>query len=250
MEEENGELVQAESVLLRGMEQCALNVESEALIVKALRVEEKCGHVDLVRHTLSALRHVDLSQHWRVMLEGALFGMCRGGYVTHTHTHKLTKCIAVELRAGRVEIARHVITHLTRIVPWSGALYVEGLRLESRAVKPSVSAVLSWLTAGLQHAPSYSPLYFTALSLIEQDGALLSLLPSLLSTALQHLSRELWWKLYLELALIDEKFNRLSSARNNYVKAALNCPKNLVWRVWVQGARFELSAGNVSIARR
>lgn len=74
MEEENGELVHAESVLLRGMEQCALTAESEALIVKALRVEEKCGHVTLVRHTLSALRHVDLSQHWRVMLEGALFG--------------------------------------------------------------------------------------------------------------------------------------------------------------------------------
>lgn len=154
------------------------------------------------------------------------------------------------MRAGRVDVARHVITHLTRIVPWSGALYVEGLRLESRAVQPSVNAVLSWLTAGLQHAPSYSPLYFTALSLIEQDGALLSLLPTLLTTALQHLSRELWWKLYLELALIDEKFNQLASARTNYVKAALNCPKNLVWRVWVQGARFELSAGNVAIARR
>ncbi len=82
MEEENGELVQAESVLLRGLEQCALNVESEALIVKALRIEEKCGHVDLVRHTLSALRHVDLSQHWRVMLEGALFGMCHSKYTT------------------------------------------------------------------------------------------------------------------------------------------------------------------------
>jgi la-related protein 1 len=111
---------------------------------------------------------------------------------------------------------------------------------------------LFWIFSGLRQAPNYSPLYFSALSVLAQEHspALHTLISPLIRYAAQHLSKELMWKLYLEFAAIEERHQRLSQARLALTHSVLLCPSNLRWRVWIQGARTELSAGNIQNARR
>lgn len=59
------------------------------------------------------------------------------------------------------------------------------------------------------------------------------------------------WKLYFELAQIEDRKGALDKARESYVKAVLSCPSSsLVWKIWLGGARTEMRFGHVDKARK
>ena len=50
--------------------------------------------------------------------------------------------------------------------------------------------------------------------------------------------------------LASARDSLLGNARISLVKSLLSCPANLQWKVWLAGARLELSAGSLAKARR
>jgi len=243
MEEENGHFSHAERILRDALCFCPFE---ESIIIKCLKIQEKLGNVHGIRHLLGTYRcRVELNTFWKVIIEGALF----------------------EARQRNVEVARTILYILSRHLPWCGAIYVEGIKLEMRLehcescvcvrrrqeyLEQRYQYQLYWVFAGLRHASNYLPLYVYALSVLaqEQMPAFNALISPLIHYAAQHLSKELLWKLYLEFAAIEERRGRLSQARLALAHSVMLCPSNLRWRVWLQGARIELSAGNIQSSRR
>lgn len=78
----------------------------------------------------------------------------------------------------------------------------------------------------------------------------LSAIEETIEEAMKCISRELIWKLYFEAAQIYERAHSLERARAYYVHSVSYCPNNLLWKVWLGGARTELNFGNVTIARK
>ncbi len=64
--------------------------------------------------------------------------------------------------------------------------------------------------------------------------------------------QELIWKLYFELAMLEDRASRFDAARHAMVYAVHHCPPNLRWKVWLAGARMELrtcDSTRITIAR-
>jgi hypothetical protein len=68
--------------------------------------------------------------------------------------------------------------------------------------------------------------------------------------AIQHISKELIWKLYFEAAQAEERAGNFDVCRAAYVEAVRNCPENLLWKVWLGAARTELNINNIVVARK
>ena len=67
-----------------------------------------------------------------------------------------------------------------------------------------------------------------------------------LSRAVEAVSHELVWKVWLEGALVEERFGNWEKTRVHFVKSIRSCPKNLQWKIWISGARMELRRGCAS----
>lgn len=67
--------------------------------------------------------------------------------------------------------------------------------------------------------------------------------PKFVERSLQSLSPELIWKFHLEVAQFYEYAGDAKSARRFLGLSAHTCPQNLLWRVWLAGARMELFMG-------
>ena len=64
--------------------------------------------------------------------------------------------------------------------------------------------------------------------------------PKFVERSLQSLSPELVWKFHLEVAQFYESAGDAKAARRSLGLSARSCPQNLLWRVWLAGARMEL----------
>jgi tetratricopeptide (TPR) repeat protein len=71
-----------------------------------------------------------------------------------------------------------------------------------------------------------------------------------IAEAQKHISRELLWKSYFELAQLEEKQMNFQACRRAYADCVEHCPQNLLWKVWLAGARMELHAQQLETARK
>lgn len=241
LEEECGNLNRVMNILHAGLEYCEYN---EALMTRALKLQEKTGNLDTARVLLARLKHVGIHKVWKTVLEGAL----------------------IEARAGNVTTSRRVLKYLMHHVPWYGPLYLEAYRLERD--QGQVQEALKVVEKGLLAIPRYGPLWFGALRLCEEidyanNAFDLPTACDMVERAIESISKELVWKVHLEAAqmlerallhrvsLDDPRFNEmLDPTRRRLSLTILTCPSNLRWRVWLAAARSELGFGQSSRARK
>eukprot|EP00755_Sulcionema_specki_P007334 Sspe_Gene.37963::Locus_18318_Transcript_1_2_Confidence_0.800_Length_4250::g.37963::m.37963 len=57
------------------------------------------------------------------------------------------------------------------------------------------------------------------------------------------ISKDLLWKTSFETAMAAERMGNWDGARMHLAKAAKNCPPAFLWKVWLAGARVEVSSG-------
>jgi len=125
---------------------------------------------------------------------------------------------------------------------------------------------------GLKENPHYGPLWFSALRLYEKtSNGNLEKTRETVERAKNAISKELTWKLYFEAAQIEDRAGNLELSRKAYVQSVYHCqvslviPKiivviatksherqqeNLLWKVWLGGARTELNNNNLMTARK
>eukprot|EP01126_Amoeba_proteus_P006986 TRINITY_DN12471_c0_g1_i5.p1 TRINITY_DN12471_c0_g1~~TRINITY_DN12471_c0_g1_i5.p1 ORF type:complete len:664 (-),score=182.42 TRINITY_DN12471_c0_g1_i5:166-2157(-) len=220
MEEESGNLTACTSILNQGLNHCPQN---ENLLVKGIKHYEKLNDIRQARVLLSRLANVPIEQSWRTIMEGGL----------------------LEARQGNIAVAREIFHYLITNVSHYGPIYVEAVRLEIKMEE--YGRALRLVERGLLRIPTYGPLYFLALKL---DERLKREYNKRVMDALPRLSKELVWKIWLELAQIEHRQGNLVHSNKAYVHAICHCPKNLKWKVWFAGARTELCNKNYEVSRK
>lgn len=260
LEEEAGQFDKSLSLLRKGCR--ASPCYNEGLLLKAVKQHERMGHLGGARALLGgALQLEAVERSWRAVLEGAL----------------------MEERAGRVQVARKLLSVLVLRVSWYGPIYYEAFRLEEKAEQFAEAERV--IRRGLAELPRYGPLWFGLLRLVERADVVAELrtwqrgdgaAPLLLSvrrechSAIGSISRELIWKVHFEQAQIEERAAvvvarshsvatgtpvemcldaLLDPARRCFVLSMLSCPSNLRWKIFLAGARMELAAGRVSAVK-
>lgn len=159
---------------------------------------------------------LDVEEGWKILIEGALF----------------------ESRNNNVDVARFVFKYLCKNI---GNVFIfhEAALLEEKF--GNLDKALQLAAKGLHVHPRYGPIWFTILRLYERvSKGNLSQVRQLVSRATKLLPKELKWKLYFELAQIEDRNGKLTKSREAYVKSIYHCPKHLYWRIWLAGARTEL----------
>jgi len=242
LEEECGDLPRCRQLLYSGLSYCDYN---ENLMTRAIKHEEKTANLAGARTLLARLKHAPgIEKVWRTVLEGALF----------------------EARAGNSIVARRLLKYLMHHVPWYGPLYLEAYKLERDSDQPAEA--LAIVERGLAEIPRYGPLWFGAFRLCEgldlDEGSYdLPRTMKMIERAISSISRELLWKVHLEAAQAHERAavmfcetnplekldSNLELSRSRFARAALACPPNLCWKVWLASGKMELSAGRYDIAR-
>lgn len=263
MEEEFGYFDNSLDILLKGLEYCQ---QFDALLTKAIKQRERRFEYEHARVLLGTLRSESLDKIWRAILEGALF----------------------EVRVGKNSVARKLFQFLIQQVSWYGPIYFHAYKLDERDClnDPQLSSSLSIIQKGLKELPRYGPLWFALLKIMERldyelelkywkKGELHFLRNSRYESmkAIQQISHELVWKVYFEMSQVEERIADIISngfvsislqevsiemvnniiyqhARIALIKSILVCPTNLKWKIWLAGSRLELSAGNLSKARK
>mmetsp|Transcript_20983 Transcript_20983/g.37890 ORF Transcript_20983/g.37890 Transcript_20983/m.37890 type:complete len:1660 (-) Transcript_20983:315-5294(-) len=242
LEEECGNLRKCAQILHDGLDYCEYN---ENLLIRAIKHEEKMGHLNSARQFLGRLKHVGIEKVWRTLLEGAL----------------------LEARAGNDKMARRVLKYLMHHVSWYGPLYSEAYSLERELGCPQEALLV--VERGLKEIPRYGPLWFGAFRLCEgldtsQKAYDLPLAMEFVNRATKSISRELIWKVHLDAALMQERAalnavaenpnlsldDMLILCRRTFAKTVMNCPPNLCWKVWLAVGRMELSVGRTEEARK
>ena len=257
MEEECGHMDKCLAILRRGARTSNYN---EVLLTKAIKQHERMNNLSGAREMLGRLQVEAIDMVWRTVLEGAL----------------------LESRAGNIAVARRLLLALMQKVPWYGPIYHEAFRLEEKA--ELFDRAIAVVRTGLKELPRYGPLWFGMLRVMERSDILEEasswtkgdVEPRLIRTreesqnAICCISRELVWKVHFEQAQTEERAAEIVAmarhlstgktlpqckdelfrhARECFAKSLLSCPGNLRWKVFLAGARMELSAGKVSVAK-
>ena len=257
MEDECGHVQASLRILRRGLTHLRFN---ESLLTKAIKQEERLHNIREARELLSVLRPEPIDKVWRAVFEGTL----------------------LEARAGETVVARKLFKYLMCHVKWYGPIYYEAFRMEEKC--GNYRAALDIVQKGLNEISRYGPLWLGLIRLMErqdiadESGSWLIGIPPVLKNvreycqqAVKNISLELVWKVHFEEAQIEERAAESSAfglhlrsrmslcsarhilldrARSCYVLSFLSCPVNLRWKVWLAGARMELSAGRLEEVRR
>lgn len=161
-----------------------------------------------------------IDKTWKIVLEGAL----------------------MEARLGNMTIARSILEMLMQNVGNFGTIFLEGVRFEEKW-GGSLDNALGYCEEGLRKNPRYGPLWFAYLRIIDKmEAEGWKKREKAIAQAEQSLSKELLWKLYLEVSFTFERHGDLQTSRAFLVEAALACPENLRWKVWMAGARVEVKS--------
>jgi hypothetical protein len=257
MEEEHGRPLEALYILAVGLKFCSLN---DTLLPRLIKLHERLHKYYNIRGVLSSLKHESIDKAWKSILEGCLF----------------------ETRAGNNAVSRKIFKYLMRNVSWYGPIYLEAFRLEER--EDNMHAALKIIRKGLHELPRYGPLWFGLMRLIEHKDFLAEkklwqtgILPPLAkltkesNEAVKSISKELTWRVYFEKfeaeyrsadiaafylhqrtknSLQRCRDHMLERCRKTLVQSLLHCPSNLKWKIYLVGARIEISVGNINKARK
>lgn len=205
-------------MLQAGLAACPL---AEALAIRAARLYERRGHLDRARAVLCDVALANSEQRgefaWRALHEVAL----------------------VEARSGLASVARRIFRFLMRSVSWYGPVYYDAYKFEmDRCGDASAAAQIVW--RGLERVPRYGPLWFAAMRLAEAQAQGIAGVRAVVERCLSQISRELVWRVWSELAQVEERLGHCDAWRSAYAQAALTCSDNMLWHVWISGARAEL----------
>ena len=256
MEEENGNLRRALDILVLGLKVC---VSNESLLTKVIKLQERLHRYEEVRGLLGKLRYESIEKVWKSVLEGSLF----------------------EARTGNIRISRKLFKYLMHLVPWYGPIYSEAYQLEEKEYNDA--GALEIIQKGLKELPRYGPLWFGLFRIMERQDVKeechhwqrgvkpqLENMKRETNNAVRSISKELTWKVHMECSQAEERSAEIAAlgmhhasglsytyclnvlledARKSLVRSLLSCPANLRWRVFLSGARLELSVGEVDKAR-
>ena len=231
LEEECGRLLTSRVLLQTGL---CYSPCSDQLAIKLLKTEEKLGNEAGARSLLGTFQSLSIESSWKVLLEGAAF----------------------EARCGHTAAARGLYEHLMGVCGHYGAVFMEAVRFEERW-GGDIDAALDYCERGIARNSRYGPLWFAYLRTLERaelsftrsKHSLASIKEKrfqVLSSALEALSKELSWKVYLDYAQTLERQGE--DSRKHLREAVVSCPENLRWKAWLSGARIELKAGRTQAA--
>ncbi len=77
----------------------------------------------------------------------------------------------------------------------------------------------------------------------ERVESKVSPMAAVLARAVDAVSHELVWKVWLEGAMVAERAGGWATSGEHLVQAIRACPRNLQWKIWISGARMELRRG-------
>jgi tetratricopeptide (TPR) repeat protein len=216
-------------ILLQGLTYCPLN---DNILLRAVKLEEKLGDLTTARKLLGLTERIPLDKSWKILQEGA----------------------TLEARAGNFATARRIYKFLIANSPSFGGVFHEAAMLEITLQNYCGAAEI--IELGVQSVPRYLPLWIEYLRVQERiyhwsvgacnKNLALEFLTQISKRAIDSLPKELNWKIHIEMAQIYERADCLNTAREYYVKAVSNCPSNLLWKIWLLGARTELKFGTAS----
>mmetsp|Transcript_41132 Transcript_41132/g.66247 ORF Transcript_41132/g.66247 Transcript_41132/m.66247 type:complete len:1159 (+) Transcript_41132:364-3840(+) len=275
MEEECGRLHQCRMILHQGLEYCNY---AEQLLTKAIKHEERMGNLQGARSLLARLRNQSVDKTWRTILEGALLEARAGNIVVARKVFKYLmqhvpwygpiyfEATKFEEKNEEFERAIAIVEKGLKEIPRYGPLWFNAFRLHE---KTEMEAAMKAALKNPQLVPQKVSLLRSdvvpSMNLFEMFGVqgdefqVMPLTCDLLQTrgalqrAMNCISKELVWKVHFEAAQVAERgggADSLARARHAYVQSILRCPVNLRWKVWLAGARTELSGGNISKARQ
>lgn len=233
---------------------------------------------------LSAGPHQAEVRDWRIVLEGAMLEWRAGRpQLAHSILAFLQSSVpnrtqpymyAADLfkREGKFMDAYKAIMSGLACLPNAGMLWFEALELQQQLVSrmPDSADDISSASSNdsststsknsgahkkgqhTQETPesSSSVNIYTAPWPSSVKSFLREYLPRFVEVALANLSPELIWKFHLEVAAFFESRKDINSARRALGASVSSCPSNLLWRVWLTGARLELFSGAEKAARR
>eukprot|EP01080_Neovahlkampfia_damariscottae_P001621 gene1621-12746_t len=221
--EDAGNLEECQKLLTIGLSYCPYN---ENLLIRGIKFYEQRGNLMAARSFLSRLRQIPLEKSWKIMLEGAL----------------------LEARAGNISISRKIFQYLMENVPLHGPIYFEAYKLEVNS--DNLNTAFKIVQKGLSNLPKYGPLWFASFNLLEKlSNGDLSKLREEAERGVSFISKELIWKVYFELAQVEERAGNVENAREAFVNSSLYALPTLRWKVWMAGSRLELSVGNIEFAK-
>ena len=259
LEEECGKFEMSLKILRKGAKRST--TYNEVLLMKAIKQHEKLSRLDGARELLGKLHNEPIEKVWRSLLEGAM----------------------LEERSGNIAVARKLFCVLVHKVAWYGPIYYEAFRLEEKAELFDVAYFV--IKKGLAELPRYGPLWFGLLRIMERADIIAELQtwqsgdgkPPVLArvrtecqNAVSRISRELVWKIHFEQAQIEERAavviaqsqstamerpfeecldSLLGPARQCFIFSMLACPSNLRWKIFLAGARMELSTGKIDTVK-
>lgn len=226
LEEECGRLYTSRVLLQTGL---SFSPSSDQLAIKLLKTEEKLGNEAGARSLLGVFQTLSIESSWKVLLEGAAF----------------------EARCGEIGAARGLYQHLMCVCGHYGAVFLEAIRFEERW-GGDIDAALDYCERGIGRNNRYGPLWFAYLRTLERAeqpvchskhslASIKAKRMEVLQSALEALSKELSWKVYLDYAQTLERQGE--DCRKYLREAVTSCPENLRWKAWLSGARIELKAG-------
>ena len=270
MEEECGRLHQCRLVLHEGLRYCAV---AEQLLTKAIKHEERMNNLPGARALLARLRTQSVDKAWRTILEGALLEARAGNTVVSRRVFKYLmqnvpwygpiyfEATRFEEKNEEFQKAITIVEKGLKEIPRYGPLWFNAFRLhetiefeialqnlDSRST-PYLSLFKAGAELNLEHIFGVSGNEFQNLPVV----CPLTKTKGSLQRAMNCISKELVWKVHFEAALVAERGGgptALENVRNAYVQSVLRCPTNLCWKVWLAGARAELTSGNVVQARK
>jgi len=140
-------------------------------------------------------------------------------------------------KEGRILDAYQRVVLGLEYLPYAGQLYFEALNLQQLLLR-------------LANSDNLDEAYQVRQAFMAPQEYFNNYLPKFIEKAVRNLSPELVWKLYCEVAYLFERAKDLVNARKALVASERHAPQNLYWKIWLLGARVELSCGDPLIARR
>jgi len=272
LEEECGNLEKCSRILQRGLMFCHY---SESLLIKAIKHEERLQHLDSARELLSRLKRAGIEKVWRTVLEGALLEARAGNTAV---ARKIFRYLMQQVpwygpiyyEAFRLEEKNEHFTSALQIIerglaeiPRYGPLWFGAFRLceridmreaeatLNRGEKPTLRRTTDAIARARESISKELvwKVHFEAAQIEERLALLIAenqekqQSERKTSVTTDGGSEEGKGEAKKASQSRGGRGVLLSACRRRYAAAALACPANLRWKVWLAGARTELAAG-------
>jgi hypothetical protein len=179
---------------------------NESLILKGMKLQEQERNISGARNYLAMLQNIPVEKGWKLMLEGAL----------------------LELRSGNIDKSRILFKYLMNSQPKHGPIFYEAFKLEEKSENYERGKKI--IEKGLELNPRYGPLWFEYIRLLEKNNKSLDFIRKIIEKSSKQISKELIWKVYFELSLIEERFGNLKESRLALVNSVIHSLENLRWK--------------------